>query len=101
MADDFERWAGTCGYAWLETTISRDVLLMTPGGKAALTPSLFELGVPVLGGRCCPTTRGWASFQDGGNTTTLGGYLELLASAGNGGPGCRSTRAARYGSALP
>ena len=65
----------------IETTISRDVLLMTRVDKPALLRRLFELGCRSSG-QILSYTKMLGQLQDAGNTTTLAHYLQLLAGAG-------------------
>jgi uncharacterized protein len=65
----------------VETTISRDVLLLTRVDKPALLRRLFELGCRYSG-QVLSYTKMLGQLQDAGNTTTLAHYLELLNSAG-------------------
>jgi len=65
----------------IETSISRDVLLLTRVDKPALLRQLFELACRYSG-QVLSYTRMLGQLQDAGNTTTLAHYLELLAGAG-------------------
>jgi predicted AAA+ superfamily ATPase len=65
----------------IETTISRDVLLVTRVDKPALLRRLFELGCRYSG-HILSYTKMLGQLHDAGNTTTLAHYLELLADAG-------------------
>lgn len=76
-----ERWARYVKDALIETTISRDVLLLTRVDKPALLRRLFELGCSYSR-RVLSYQKMLAQLQDAGNTTTLAHYLELLAGAG-------------------
>ena len=76
-----ERWARYIKDALIETTISRDVLLLTRVDKPALLRRLFELGC-VYSGQVLSYQKMLGQLQDAGNTTTLAHYLELLAGAG-------------------
>ena len=67
--------------ALIDTTIARDVLLMTRVDKPALLRRLFELGCRHSG-QVLSYTKMLGQLQDAGNTTTLAHYLELLAGAG-------------------
>jgi predicted AAA+ superfamily ATPase len=67
--------------ALIETTIARDVLLMSRVDKPALLRRLFELGCRHSG-QVLSYTKMVGQLQDAGNTTTLAHYLELLAGAG-------------------
>ena len=65
----------------METTIARDVLLLTRVDKPALLWRLFELGCRYSG-QVLSYTKMLGQLHDAGNTTTLAHYLELLAGAG-------------------
>ncbi len=75
------RWARYVNDALVETTISRDVLLLTRVDKPALLRQLFELAC-AYSGQQLAYQKMLGQLQDAGNTTTLAHYLELLASAG-------------------
>jgi uncharacterized protein len=81
LADDPERWARYVKDALIETTISRDVLLLTRVDKPALLRQLFELAC-TASGQILSYQKMLGQLQDAGNTTTLAHYLDLLASAG-------------------
>jgi hypothetical protein len=81
LINDHERWARYIIDALIETTISRDILLLTRIDKPALLRRLFQL--------CCDYSGQIMSYQkmlgqlhDAGNTTTLAHYLDLLSGAG-------------------
>lgn len=76
-----ERWARYVKDALIETTISRDVLLLTRVDKPALLRRLFELGC-AYSGQVLSYQKMLGQLQDAGNTTTLAHYLELLSGAG-------------------
>jgi hypothetical protein len=75
------RWARYLKDALIETTISRDVLLLTRVDKPALLRQLFELACSYSGQELS-YQKMLGQLQDAGNTTTLAHYLELLAAAG-------------------
>jgi hypothetical protein len=75
------RWRRYILDALVETTIARDVLLLTRVDKPALLRRLFELGCRYSG-QVLSYTKMLGHLQDAGNTTTLAHYLELLAGAG-------------------
>jgi predicted AAA+ superfamily ATPase len=75
------RWRRYLLDALIETTISRDVLLMTRVDKPALLRRLFELGCRYSG-QVLSYTKMLGQLQDAGNATTLAHYLELLSGAG-------------------
>ncbi len=81
LVDDHERWARYVLDSLIETTIARDVLLMTRIDKPALIRRLFELGCKYSG-QILSYTKMMGQLQDAGNTTTLAHYLELLSDAG-------------------
>jgi predicted AAA+ superfamily ATPase len=76
-----DRWARYVLDSLIETTISRDVLLLSRVDKPALLRRLFQLGCSYSG-RILSYTKMVGQLQDAGNTTTLAHYLDLLASAG-------------------
>jgi hypothetical protein len=75
------RWARYIADALIETTISRDVLLLTRVDKPALLRRVFELGCRYSG-QILSYTKMLGQLQDAGNATTLAHYLRLLADAG-------------------
>lgn len=75
------RWSRYIADALIETTISRDVLLLTRVDKPALLRRLFELGCRYSG-QILSYTKMLGQLQDAGNATTLAHYLDLLAGAG-------------------
>jgi predicted AAA+ superfamily ATPase len=81
LATDAERWRRYVLDSLVETTISRDVLLMTRIDKPALLRRLFELGCRYSG-QILSYNKMIGQLQDAGNTTTLAHYLDLLSGAG-------------------
>jgi predicted AAA+ superfamily ATPase len=81
LSGDPARWARYVKDALIETTLARDVLLLTRVDKPALLRQLFELGCRYSG-QVLSYTKMLGQLQDAGNTTTLAHYLELLAGAG-------------------
>lgn len=81
LVEDVERWARYIRDALIETTIGRDVLLLTRVDKPALLRRLFELGCRYSG-QVFSYTKMLGQLQDAGNTTTLAHYLDLLGAAG-------------------
>lgn len=81
LIEDPERWRRYILDALIETTIARDVLLMTRVDKPALLRRLFELGCRYSG-QILSYTKMLGQLQEAGNTTTLAHYLDLLAGAG-------------------
>jgi predicted AAA+ superfamily ATPase len=76
-----ERWAHYIIDSLIETSISRDVLLLTRVDKPALLRRLFELACRYSG-QILSYTKMLGQLQDAGNSTTLAHYLQLLAGAG-------------------
>lgn len=76
-----EHWARYIRDSLIETTIARDVLLLSRVDKPALLRQLFELGC-AYSGQILSYNKMLGQLQDAGNTTTLAHYLDLLASAG-------------------
>lgn len=81
FAGDPPRWRRYLLDSLVETTIARDVLLLTRVDKPALLRRLFELGCRYSG-QVLSYTKMLGQLHDAGNTTTLAHYLELLAGAG-------------------
>ena len=81
LVNDERRWAQYVLNSLIETTISRDVLLLTRVDKPALLRQLFLLGCEYSG-QILSYQKMIGQLQDAGNTTTLAHYLELLAGAG-------------------
>ena len=76
-----DRWRRYILDALVETTIARDVLLLTRVDKPVLLRRLFELGCRYSG-QVLSYSKMLGQLHDAGNTTTLAHYLELLAGAG-------------------
>ena len=81
LINDQKRWSNYIKDALIETTISRDILLMTRVDKPALLRRLFELGCSYSG-QILSYQKMLGQLQDAGNTTTLAHYLNLLEGAG-------------------
>lgn len=81
LRQDEGRWKNYIVNSLIETTISRDILLMTQVNKPALLRQLFYLGCQYSG-QILSYQKMVGQLQDAGNTTTLAHYLELLAGAG-------------------
>lgn len=79
--DDPSRWEYYINESLIETTISRDILLMTQVNKPALLRRLFQLGCSYSG-QILSYSKMLGELQDAGNTTTLAHYLDLLSGAG-------------------
>jgi len=81
LIEDQERWKQYILHSLIETTISRDILLMTRVDKPALLRQLFQLGCSYSG-QVVSYQKLVGTLQDAGNTTTLAHYLNLLHGAG-------------------
>src|SRR5205823_12952330 len=81
LIKDPSRWKRYLLDALIETTLARDVLLMTRVDKPALLRRLFELGCRYSS-QVLSYTKMLGQLQDAGNTTTLAHYLDLLGGAG-------------------
>ena len=81
LINDQKRWSNYIKDSLIETTISRDILLMTRVDKPALLRRLFELGCSYSG-QILSYQKMLGQLQDAGNTTTLAHYLNLLEGAG-------------------
>jgi predicted AAA+ superfamily ATPase len=76
-----DRWVRYVADSLIETSIARDVLLLTRVDKPVLLRRLFELACRYSG-QVLSYTKMLGQLQDAGNTTTLAHYLDLLAGAG-------------------
>lgn len=81
LVREHQRWARYVIDALIETTISRDVLLLSRVDKPALLRRLFQLGCSYSG-QILSYTKMLGQLHDAGNATTLAHYLDLLAGAG-------------------
>ena len=79
--NDPSRWRSYIHDSIIETTVSRDILLMTQVNKPVLLRRFFQLGC-VYSGQILSYTKMLGQLQDTGNTVTLAHYLDLLAGAG-------------------
>ena len=76
-----ERWSSYIHDSLIETTISRDILLLTRIDKQALLRQLFRLGTSYSC-QIVSYQKMLGQLHDAGNTTTLAHYLELLSGSG-------------------
>jgi predicted AAA+ superfamily ATPase len=81
LINNHQRWKKYIIDSLIETTISRDILLMTRVDKPALLRRLFQLGCEYSG-QILSYQKMIGQLQDAGNTTTLSHYLDLLNGAG-------------------
>src|SRR5262249_11814347 len=81
LISDEERWKNYVSNSLVETSISKDILMLTRVDKPALMKRLFELGCHYSS-QILSFTKVMGQLQDAGNTTTLSHYLNLLDTAG-------------------
>lgn len=78
---DHQRWTQYVLDSLVETTISRDIMLMSNIHKPALLRQLFELGC-LYSGQILSYQKMLGQLQEAGNASTLAHYLDLLSRAG-------------------
>lgn len=81
LIEEPERWRQYIVHSLIETTISRDILLLTRVDKPALLRRMFQLGCDYSG-QILSYQKMLGQLQDAGNTVTLAHYLQLLHGAG-------------------
>jgi predicted AAA+ superfamily ATPase len=81
LIDDEERWKRYIRDSLIETSISKDILMLSRIDKPALLKNLFELGC-LYSGQVLSYTKILGQLQDAGNTITLSHYMKLLGTAG-------------------
>jgi len=81
LISDEMRWKNYVSNSLTETSISRDILMMSRVDKPALMRRLFDLGCSYSG-QMLSFNKILGQLLDAGNTTTLSHYLDLLDSAG-------------------
>ncbi len=81
IIDDENRWKKYIIDSLIETSISKDILMLTRVDKPALMKRLFELGC-LYSGQILSYTKMLGQLLDAGNTVTLAHYLDLLDTAG-------------------
>jgi predicted AAA+ superfamily ATPase len=81
LIEDEYRWKQYVNTSLIETSISKDILMLTRIDKPALMKRMFELGC-LYSGQILSFTKIQGELQDAGNTTTLSHYLQVLNSAG-------------------
>lgn len=79
--DDEDRWNRYIQDSIIESSISKDILMLTRVDKPALMRRLFELGCGYSG-QILAFNKILGQLHDAGNTTTLSHYLDLLEGAG-------------------
>lgn len=81
LINNNSRWKQYIKDSLIETTVSKDILMMTNVNKPALLKNLFELGC-LYSGQILSFNKILGQLRDAGNTTTLSHYLDLLDGAG-------------------
>ncbi len=81
LIGDFARWRSYILDSLIETSISKDILMMARVEKPILLRNLFMLACEYPC-RILSYTKMLGQLQDTGNTTTLAHYLDLLQGAG-------------------
>ena len=81
LINEEKRWKDYVRQALIETSISKDILMLTRVDKPALMKRLFEIGC-TYSGQILSYTKIMGQLTNAGNTTTLSHYLELLDTAG-------------------
>ena len=81
LISDEERWKSYIQDSLIETSISKDILMLTRVDKPALLKRLFELG-SLYSGQILSYTKLMGQLTDAGNTTTLSHYLDMLSDSG-------------------
>lgn len=81
LIKDEIRWKRYIIDSLIETSISKDIIMLTRIDKPSLMKRLFELGC-LYSSQVLSYTKMQGQLQDAGNTTTLAHYLNLLDTAG-------------------
>lgn len=77
LIKDEKRWKSYLRDSIIETSISKDILMLTTITKPALLHQLFDLGA-VYSSQILPFNKMLGTLTDAGNTVTLSHYLNLL-----------------------
>jgi predicted AAA+ superfamily ATPase len=81
LVTDEQRWKQYVRESLIETSISKDILMLTRVDKPALMKRLFELAC-MFSGQILSYNKMLGQLKDAGNSTTLSHYLSLLSTAG-------------------
>jgi predicted AAA+ superfamily ATPase len=81
LIEEPERWRRYVNESLIETSISRDILMMTRVDKPALLRRVFQLACDYSG-QLLSYQKMLGQLLDAGNTVTLAHYLDLLKGAG-------------------
>ncbi|MDR2971399.1 MAG: ATP-binding protein [Bacteroidales bacterium] len=81
LIENEERWKNYIRESLVETSIAKDILMMTRVDKPILLKRLFEIGCKYSS-QILSLTKAQGELQESGNLTTLSGYLNLLKECG-------------------
>lgn len=81
LITDESRWKNYVKDSLIETSVSKDILMLTRVDKPALLKRLFEIGC-TYSAQILALNKIQGEMQEKGNLTTLSNYLELTDSAG-------------------
>ncbi|MBR5432943.1 MAG: ATP-binding protein [Bacteroidales bacterium] len=81
LVGDEQRWRSYVRQSLVETTLSKDILMMTQVNKPILLRRLFDIG-SSYSAQILSLNKIQGELNEKGNLTTLGGYLDLLNAAG-------------------
>ncbi len=81
LTDDETRWKRYIKSSLIETSISKDILMLTRVNKPALLHKLFDIGCSYSA-QILSLTKVQGDLMEKGNLTTLSDYLALLDAAG-------------------
>jgi len=81
LLENEERWRDYICQSLVETSISKDILMLTRVDKPILLKRLFEIGCRYSA-QILSLTKIQGELQESGNLTTLANYLTLLEEAG-------------------
>jgi predicted AAA+ superfamily ATPase len=81
LIGDEERWKDYVRRSLVESSISKDILMMTRVDKPILLERLFDIGCRYSS-QILSLSKVQGELQESGNLTTLSGYLNLLREAG-------------------
>ncbi|MGN0730225.1 ATP-binding protein [Treponema sp.] len=81
LIKDEKRWKNYIKDSIIETSISKDIIMLTSIAKPALLRQLFDLGT-VYSSQILPFNKMLGTLTDAGNTVTIAHYLELLDQCG-------------------
>lgn len=81
LISDEQRWKDYVRRSLVESSISKDILMMTRVDKPVLLERLFDIGCRYSS-QILSLSKVQGELQESGNLTTLSGYLNLLREAG-------------------